>query len=154
MAIRHQIALRALSPEARAQRKVRIAVSGGVAAVFGLIAWANNPFEPQGLSDFREAIGTIATGYAVQALCFIVFNVIALFGDDSVRSKALSVEYDSGEPEWRPLAGIHYFAGLLMMFGLIGVAVGGFEQGFSFLGTIAVATNIGVWIYVFKSTKP
>jgi membrane-bound ClpP family serine protease len=150
----HQITLRALSDEAKAQRKQRIAVSVVIALVFGLVGLANNPFESGGLSKLQVAIGSLATGYAVQAVCFIVFNVIALLGDESAKRKALSVESYSGEPEWSPLAGIHYFASLFMMFGLIGVVVSAFEQGFNVLGVLATAANIGGWVYIFKTTKP
>lgn len=147
MVIWHKVTLYALSKEARVQRKLRIAVFAGVALVFGLIGWMNNPFKPEdGPYKLWEAIGGIATGYAIQAVCFIAFNVLALLGDNSVRAKDLS-------PEWSSLAGIDYLAGIFMLVGFLGVVVSTFEQGFHVLGTIATAANIGVWVYILKTTR-
>ena len=56
----YSIELRALSSETKAQRKMRMMVSIGLALLFGLIAWAYNPFARPSLPDLQLAIASIA----------------------------------------------------------------------------------------------
>ena len=114
--------------------------------LFGIVAYFNNPFEPKGLTKLRVSIGSIATGYAVQAACFAIFNIIALIGDKVVRDKL-----DSSAGSF--LVAPHFFAGIFMMFALIGTVVGAFENGYYLPGTVATAANAGVWVYVFKTNR-
>lgn len=153
MAIRHVITLHTLSNGAKEQRKLRIAVFSGIALFFGLIACVYNPMEPSGLSKFEEFVGCIAMGCAVQAVSFVVFNVIDLVGDAKVRKKTFPVEPDSGESKKSYLASMDYIFSLLMMLGLVGVLWSPFEQGFYFLGILIVPANIAVWVYLRKTTK-